>query len=76
MVFKKHLTPLNKGGAIHKHAGKGATEQTLPSRHALNTLTTGSPASRTMNDYAKATPMAQPMPDDNMAGSPFDQDSM
>jgi hypothetical protein len=59
-VFKKHLTPLTKGGKIDNHAGKGAVEQTLPSRNALNTLTRGNPMSRTMNDYAKATPMANP----------------
>ena len=60
MVFKKHLTPLSKRGQIDKFAGKGATEQTLPSRSALNTLTRGDPMRRTMNDYAKATPLANP----------------
>jgi hypothetical protein len=62
MVFKKHLTPIGKGG-ITKHAGKGASEQVLPSRHALSTLTAGNPADRTMNDYAKQTPMANPNAD-------------
>jgi hypothetical protein len=55
-VFKKHLTSLSKGGKIQKHEGKGATQELLPSRHALNTLTGGSPADRSMNQYAKATP--------------------
>ena len=41
---------------IHRHVGKGATEQALPSRGALNTLTQGDPMARTMNNYAKATP--------------------
>lgn len=41
---------------VHRHTGKGATEQTLPNRHALNTLTDGDPAARSLNDYAKATP--------------------
>lgn len=41
---------------IHRHVGKGATEQVLPSRGALNTLTQGDPMQRTMNNYAKATP--------------------
>jgi len=59
-AFKKDLTPLRKGGRIDKHAGKGATEQTLPSRHALNTLTQGDPGQRTMQNYAKATPLANP----------------
>lgn len=59
-VLKKHLTPLRPRGQITKHAGKGAVEQTLPDRHALQTLTQGDPGSRTMNNYAKATPMASP----------------
>lgn len=60
MVFKHHLTPLRKRGQIDKHVGKGASEQTLPDRHALSTLTQGDPSRRTMNDYAKATPMGNP----------------
>lgn len=60
MPFKKHLTPLSKKGSIAKHTGKGASEQVLPSRSALSSLTSGDPAARTMNDYAKATPLANP----------------
>jgi len=56
MPFKKHLTPLTKQGHIDVHQGKGATQELLPSRHALNTLTGGDPAARRMNEYAKATP--------------------
>lgn len=59
-VLKKHLTPLKKRGQIDVHAGKGATEQTLPDRHALSTLTQGDPGQRTMQNYAKATPMGNP----------------
>ena len=62
-VFKKDLTPLGKGGAIHKHAGKGSQSQVLPSRHALNTLTQGNVGDRTMQNYGKATPMANTSPD-------------
>ncbi len=62
MVFKKDLTPIGKGG-ITKHAGKGSRSQRLPSRHALNTLTGGDVGARTMQNYAKATPMASPAPD-------------
>lgn len=58
--LKKHLTPLRNRGQIDKHVGKGATQQTLPSRHAMQTLTQGDPADRTMNNYAKATPLANP----------------
>lgn len=63
-VFKKNLTPLGKGGQIVKHAGKGSAFHKAPGEQdpfAPSTLG-GSPASRTMNDYAKATPMANPAP--------------
>lgn len=43
---------------VTRHAGKGATEQRLPNRSTLNSLTSGAPGSRSMNDYAKATPGA------------------
>ena len=59
-VFKKNLTPLRKRGQINVHNGKGAVEQTLPSRSALSTLTAGDPGQRTMNNYAKATPLGAP----------------
>lgn len=59
-MFKKNLTALHKRGQIDVHQGKGAVEQTLPSRSALSTLTSGDPGARTMNDYAKATPLANP----------------
>lgn len=59
-MFKKHMTPLRKGGQLVRNAGKGAVEQTLPSRSALSSLTHGDPSQRTMNNYAKATPMANP----------------
>lgn len=59
-VFKKNLSPLSKRGPIHTHMGKGAVQQTLPHPAAMQTLTAGSPMQRTMNDYAKATPMANP----------------
>lgn len=62
MVFKKDLTPIGRGG-ITKHAGKGSRSQRLPSRHALNTLTSGDVGARTMQNYAKATPMANPTAD-------------
>jgi len=56
MVFKKDLTPLSRRGIVKNHRGKGAMEQMLPSRHALNTLTSGDPADRSQQMYAKATP--------------------
>ena len=59
-VFKKNLTPLRKRGQIDVHNGKGAVEQTLPSRSALSTLTAGDPGQRTMNNYSKNTPLMSP----------------
>lgn len=51
---------------LHRHVGKGSKSEMLPSRHALNTLTEGDPAARSMNDYAKATPGPNtPQPDFN-----------
>jgi hypothetical protein len=49
-----------KGMKLIRHVGKGATEQRLPSRSALNTLTAGSPVDRSMSNYAKATPTMGP----------------
>lgn len=63
MVKKKDLTPLSKRGRIDTQVGKGASEQVLPSRAALNSLTKGDPFQRTMQNYAKATPMANPLVD-------------
>jgi hypothetical protein len=57
---KKDLTPLSKGGAITKHAGKGSQMATLPNRNTLSSL--AKPANQSMNNYAKATPMGAPQP--------------
>ncbi len=56
MVFTKRLK-FDKNTRVNKHVGKGASEQVLPSRHAVQTLTQGDPMQRTMNQYAKATPL-------------------
>lgn len=60
-MLKKHMRPLGRKGQTVKHSGKGATEEVLPSRQALSTLTQGDPAQRTFQNYAKASPM---MPSD------------
>lgn len=60
--FKKDLTPLRKGGAIHKHNGKGSEMATMPNRNTLASLQ--KPATNSINDYAKASPMPQPTPAD------------
>jgi hypothetical protein len=41
--------------SLTRHTGKGAREQVLPHRDALNTLT-GPFSGRTLNDYSKVTP--------------------
>ena len=56
-MFKKDMTPLSKGGQVHKHHGKGSAAAPLPSRHELSALT--KPPSNSINDYAKATPLPQ-----------------
>jgi hypothetical protein len=58
-VFKKDLTPLSKGGAIHKHAGKGSEMASMPDRGQIGKLAKGP---GTINDYAKATPLPTPSP--------------
>ena len=58
--FKKDLTPLRKGGQVTKHEGKGSRATALPDRQALTALASAPNAG--LNDYAKATPMAQPAP--------------
>lgn len=60
MAFKKDLTPLSKGGQIIKHKGKGSQAAGMPDRHQIGQLATAPGAS--LNNYAKATPMAQPLP--------------
>lgn len=57
-MLKKHMTPLSKGGALHKHAGKGSSSQSLSSGQMSN-LTGGDPFQRSMQNYAKASPMPQ-----------------
>jgi len=61
--MRKKDMVVNKGTKKVAHTGKGAVEEVLPSRHALNRLTNGDPFQRTMQHYAKATPMANPLAD-------------
>jgi len=68
MIRKKHLTKLTPKGSITNHVGKGASEEVLPSRSALNSLTQGDPLQRTIGNYAKATPMGNPLYDDENVG--------
>lgn len=57
-MFKKHMTPLSKGGQTTVHQGKGSQMAPMPNRSAINSLASSPNAS--INDYAKATPMAAP----------------
>ena len=69
-VFKKNLTPLTKGGTITKHAGKGSQSGTLGKTNNLNPSTTSN--SQSINDYSKATPMANPTPPATSTGGGTD----
>ncbi len=57
---KKHMTPLNihRNGSVSNSGGKGA----FPPPAAMAAARGG--GDNTLNDYAKATPMAQPAPAD------------
>jgi len=41
---------------------KGAKQETLPNRHALNTLTKGDPLQRSIGNYSKAAPTGAAAP--------------
>ena len=57
MVFKQNLTPIGKGG-ITKHKGKGSQMADMPNRQDISQLQ--SAPGNSINNYAKATPMASP----------------
>ncbi len=57
-MFKKHMTPIgiHRPGRLNNNPGKAA----FPPAPAMAAARGG--ATNTLNDYAKATPMAQPQP--------------
>ncbi len=62
-MMKGHMTPFKvhaKTGQTIKQTGKGAVEQVLPHKNAMATLHPGDVNDRSVNQYAKATPMAGP----------------
>ena len=61
-MLKKHMTPLTKGGSTTVHAGKGSNQQPLGVHNNVNVSGSAAPSAG-INNYAKATPMAQPSPD-------------
>ncbi|HXK19668.1 MAG TPA: hypothetical protein VNG33_17780 [Polyangiaceae bacterium] len=54
------MTPLSPGGARTVHAGKGSQSAPMAARAAITQRPGTAPP--TMNNYAKATPMAKPTP--------------
>lgn len=66
-MFKHQITPLTKGGQVQVHKGKGSRQGALRP-HRNNPAPAGSvgqpPPSpgASINDYAKATPAANPAP--------------
>lgn len=58
-MFQKNMTPLTKGGQRIAHKGKGSQMADMPDRSQIGKLAKGP---GTINDYSKATPMAQPSP--------------
>lgn len=64
-MFKKHMIA-SKGTAKVAHKGKGSAQAPMPDRGQIGQLARG--PMNSMNDYAKATPMAQPSPDPQEGG--------
>lgn len=61
MAFNRNqMTPLSQGGARTAHTGKGSKQAPMAARHAVTQAPGMAPP--TMNNYAKATPMANPQP--------------
>ncbi len=63
-MFKKHMTPIgvHRKGSLHTAPNKNSAIQP-----AINAARGG--ASNSMQDYGKVTPMAQPQPPMDDAGS-------
>lgn len=59
-MFAKNMTPLTKGGSTKAHKGKGSQQAPMPDRGQIKQL--ARPGMSSLNDYAKATPAAQPQP--------------
>jgi hypothetical protein len=65
-MMPNQMTPLSKGGARTVHAGKGSKQAPMAARAAITQRPGTMPP--TMNNYAKATPMANPAPAAPMPG--------
>ena len=64
-MLKRHMTPLGRRGSTVAHKGKGSQATAMQDRAGLFPG-----AQPTMNDYAKATPMAKGVQSDDNAGGP------
>ena len=60
-MLKKHMTPLTKGGQTNVMAGKGSAQAPMSARNSVTQSGSAMPGAG-MNNYAKATPMANPTP--------------
>ncbi len=60
-MFTKHITPLSKGGQRVNHAGKGSQQAPMGMRRQITQSGATDPGAG-INNYAKATPMANPAP--------------
>ena len=60
-MLKKHMVPLTKGGQTTVHAGKGSQQAPMSARNSVTQSGSSAPGAG-MNNYAKATPMANPTP--------------
>lgn len=60
-MLKKHMKPLTKGGATTVHAGKGSQQAPMSARTNVTQSGANTPGAG-INNYAKATPMANPTP--------------
>lgn len=68
-MFKKHMIAGPKTKKI-VHKGKGSQMTGMPDRDQIASL--GRPGAQSMNDYAKATPLAQGVPFGPEEGGPLE----
>ena len=60
-MLKRHMVPLTKGGQTTVHAGKGSQQAPMSARNSVTQSGSSAPGAG-INNYAKATPMANPTP--------------
>jgi hypothetical protein len=60
-MMKNQMTALTKGGQKTVHQGKGSNTQPLSTHNNVSASGSAQPGAG-LNNYSKATPMAQPTP--------------